>query len=63
MEAQSKIQNRVIVLKHGGAPLVAEGFADDLRVRRLIPPFPSPLQDISFAVPSDAPWQLRPCRI
>ena len=30
MEAQSKIQNRVIVLKHGGAPLVAEGFADDL---------------------------------
>ena len=31
--------------------------------RRLIHPFPSPLQDISFAVPSDAPWQLRPCRI
>ena len=60
MEAQSKIQKWVIVLKHGGAPLVAEGFADDLS---LIPPFPSPLQDISFAVPSDAPWQLRPCRI
>ena len=25
VEAQTKVQNRVMVLKHGGAPLVAEG--------------------------------------